>query len=129
MLCKMSSPLKLPIWWADTASIKTILEELVMTDVQPLVLAGVTPVHSDMVRALMQSAATLPRRLLICVDHEAPFRETLSHADLDTRDEFDTVALPWETMGGIVLRAYMRDEWDGSWFTREPIPGNEAKSS
>ena len=128
MLLKMSSPVKMPIFFAKLTTPKVILDELEMTNVQPLVLAGVMPEHTDMVRNLISAAAVLPRKLLVVSHPDVPIRlPVLNGEHLFNQDEVDLTGLPWETLGATVLRAYMRNEWEGIWFTREPIPANEAK--
>ncbi|HQT78614.1 MAG TPA: hypothetical protein PLD10_16290 [Rhodopila sp.] len=129
LLMKMSSPVKLPLFWARMTSAKTILEELEMTDVQPLVLAGVEPEHTRMAVDLLRAARNLPRRLLVVARNDVPINAPqLTGEDFFLRDETDLAVLPWENLGSQVLKAYMRAEWEGQWFLREPIPGNEHKS-
>ena len=128
MLLKMSSPTRLPIIQASMTKPQAVLEELEMTDVQPLVLAGVEARHTDWVANLILAAAVLPRRLLIMSARDVPLRvKTLNCEHMARQDALDLVSLPWETMGAIVVRAYMRGEWTGSGFTREPVPANEPK--
>ena len=53
-LLKMSSPLKLPLLYASLTTVKAVIEELSMTNVQPLVLAGVEPRHSRFLAEVVQ---------------------------------------------------------------------------
>lgn len=129
LLLKMSSPIKLPIFWADTANKNTLVSELGMTNVQPLVLAGAGVEHVSLVRDLFREALTAPRRLLVMAYPDLPIAGEVQGDHFYEQDEVDVTALPWETLGGMVLRAYMRSEWDGNWFSREPIPGNERKTT
>jgi hypothetical protein len=128
-LCKMSSPVKIPVFWANLTTPNAIITELEMTDVQPLVLAGITSSTLKMTTDIIRAAAVLPRRLLLIADDDVPLHgvTTLGSDHIFNQDEVDLALLPWEALGAITLRAYMRGEWDGSWFTREPIPGNESK--
>jgi hypothetical protein len=128
LLLKMSSPVKLPVIWASLANPVSILAELESTNVQPLVLSGVTVRTLAMARDLAQAARTLPRKLLIVTDADTPIRPNLDAKGLLAADRTDLLTLPWETLGAIVVRAFMRQEWNGTWFTREPTPGNEAKT-
>lgn len=128
LLAKMSSPVRLPLAWVDATAPDGVLDELEMTDVQPLVLAGVRAEHAAAVSDLMRAAGASPRRLLVVADPAAALHgEALGADHLFAQDETALIALPWENLGACVLRAYMRDEWSGAWFTREPIPGNETK--
>ena len=128
LLLKMTSPVKLPVWWASMANPKTVRDELEMTDIQPVVMAGVKVKQETMARELMQVSTTLPRRLLVITEGDVPLASNLEATHLLSQDRTDLLALPWETLGAIVLRAHMRGEWDGTWFTREPVPGNEVKT-
>lgn len=128
LLAKMSSPVRLPLAWADATDPHAVLDELEATDVQPFVLAGVRTEHAATVSDLVRAAGALPRRLLVVAESGVPLRgEALGADHLFAQDEAALIALPWESLGACVLRAYMRDEWSGAWFTREPIPGNETK--
>ena len=48
-LMKMSSPVKLPVLWARMTSASTVIDELRITDVQPLLLVGAEPELTAMV--------------------------------------------------------------------------------
>lgn len=128
MLCKMASPVQLPIFWMNLHSPKTLLMELTLTDVQPMVVAGVKAQHLSQLNEVLQAASIAPRRLLLVCDDDVPMKVTqLDAAHMMSQDQTDLVALPWESLGGMVLRGYMRHEWERTWFSREPIPGNESK--
>lgn len=129
LLLKMSSPIKLPVFWANVANTQTLVSELGMTNVQPLVLAGVGVEHLRLARDVCREAALSPRRLLVMARPDVALPGETDGRHLFEQDEVDLAALPWETLGSLVLRAYMRDEFDGMWFTREPIPGNERKDA
>jgi hypothetical protein len=130
LLLKMSSPIRLPVMRANLANPKTVLDELEMTNTQPLVLAGVDIHTMAWAREIAQQAnLNLPRRLMIIATPEVPMKgiPRVEMDDMLLRHPRDLAILPWENLGNITLRAYMRREWDGNWFTREPVPGNEHK--
>ncbi len=130
LLLKMSSPLKLPIFYANLSTARNLVDELGMTNVQPLVLAGVGARHMALLQDVVQAAPLAPRRLLVLAARDVPPPRGVTVVEADQmfgQDEIDLAALPWETLGAIVLRAYMRGEWEGQWFSREPTPANEAK--
>jgi len=127
-LLKMSAPTRLPILHAPLTKANAVLDELEVTNVQPFILAGVEAKHTAWVSNLIAAAQHMPRRLLIMSASDVPLRAPVVEAEhLRRQDDLDLVAVPWEAMGAIVLRAVMRSEWTGSWFTREPIPANEPK--
>jgi hypothetical protein len=132
LLAKMSSPVRKPFLRADFAQPKQIADELEVTNIQPLVLLDVKPEHMRTIGQVMRIAEDCPRRLLICAHGDVPVRaEEVSAPRMELEDQTSLVALPWETLGAIVLRAWMRVEWDVStaWFKREPVPANEPKPS
>jgi hypothetical protein len=129
LLAKMSSPIKPPFLWMNMASQALIMNELEATNVQPLVLMGVQAKHTAMIRDIAAQAAMVsPRRLLIVADQDVPINLPGHDSQhLLSQHPADLAALPWESLGAIVTRAYMRNEWNGVWFDREPTPANEAK--
>lgn len=130
LLLKMSSPVKRPILSADFCKPEQVLGLLEDTDIQPLALVGVEARHMKWVAPLAEMAATLPRRLLISAKPDVPLRlPMVSSPRMLASDQEDLTTMPWEALGAIVLRAYMRREWDEAkcWFTREPTPANEPK--
>lgn len=125
-LSRMSSPIRTPILWMGLTQPREILRQLEQTNVQPLVLMGVKPEHANGLLDVARQATHLPRRLLLVADPMTPWRgaEIVSKA-LTKVNLNDLTALPWESLGGMVLKGYMRREWTGSWFTRDPTPANE----
>jgi hypothetical protein len=132
LLTKLSSPIRKPILWADFTTPKVVSMALEETNIQPLVLMGVKIAHMRMIETILRSTVEPARRLLIVPAPDVP----LGLPDLDapkmrSHDARELLTLPWETLGAVVLRAYMRREWniENVWFTREPTPANEAKPS
>ena len=60
LLLKMSSLIKLPVFWANVANTATLVSELGMTNLQPLMLAGVGVEHTAMARDVCREAALSP---------------------------------------------------------------------
>lgn len=130
LLAKMSSPIRPPFAWANISSPASVRAELDSTNVQPMILMGVNSRHTSAVADIARQASTSIRKLLLVCEPDVPLPSVSELDSLHFRAQqpADLAALPWETLGAIVLRAYMRGEWDGLWFTREPIPANETKS-
>ena len=125
-LARMSGPVRLPVCWANTVSIQTLVAELNATDVQPLILAGVTPDRLGLARDAMRESRNAPRRLLVMARKDTPLAGGLDASWLFEQDEVELGLLPFESLGATVLRAYMRREYDGG-FLRQLTPGNETK--
>ena len=129
MLTKMTSPVREPILWLKGTSMAHILSELEMTNVQPLILMGVEIEDTDKVQMIIQIAATKPRRLLVVSNPDVPINPKIDTNGFFTQDITELALLPWEQLGAIVLRAWMRGEWTGTWFSREMIPNNEMRNA
>lgn len=131
LLSKLSSPIRVPIFPVNGHSPSRLLAELGMTNVQPMVVTHITTQHMEIISKLLARAATAPRKLLLVAREDVPLPGVpLTHGrDFAAAPKDELIALPWETLGGVIVRAYMRREWDGDWFTREPIPANEPRSA
>jgi len=125
-LARMSGPVRMPVCWANTVSLQTLVAELSATDVQPLVLAGVTPGHLKLARDAMRESRNAPRKLLVMASKDTPLAGDLDGSWLFEQDEAELGLLPFESLGATVLRAFMRKEYDNG-FLKRPLPGNEAK--
>lgn len=127
-LSRMSSPIRVPIVRLDLMRPRDILLELEHTNVQPLVVVGTKPEHDADLRLLSQGAAKKPRRLLVVGSHNTPWAgaEIVSTRMVNLPIN-ELIALPMEALGSIAVRGYMRKEWTGSWFTKEPTPANEPR--
>ena len=127
LLCKLSSPIRLPIFHLGANKPHVLLSELEMTNVQPLVIASASVEHMSLIQTLITHARTAPRKLLILAAPDVPLPRVpvLDGNHFYNQDEVDMIALPWETLGALVLKAYMKGEWDNAWFTTEPTPANE----
>jgi len=130
LLAKLSSPIRMPVMWMNLTTVHAIMEELQLTDVQPLILLGVEAEHSKAIRQIIDAASIdAPRRLLIVAKTDVPVpAHELTHGCMTAMNLADLTLLPWEAFGACVLRAYMRREWEGAWFSREPVPANEMKT-
>lgn len=128
-LSRMSSPIRTPIAWLNLIKRQEILNQLSMTNVQPLVVMGAQPDHVNDLTVIRRAAANEPRRLLVVGDHTIPWGGTeIVSTRFMAMPLNDIIALPWEALGSMALRGYMRGEWQGLWFTREPTPSNEYRT-
>lgn len=128
ILSRMSNPIRIPIVWLGLVRMKDIMAQLDHTNVQPLVVMGARAEHDADLTLLRRAAANMPRRLVVVGNYDMPWAgaEVVSTrmANLAIND---LIALPMEALGSMALRGYMRREWSGSWFTREPTPANEVR--
>ncbi len=125
-LLKMSSPTRIPILWMNLVRKAEIITQLRQTDVQPLILMGAKAENISDLNDIRREARTADRRLLIVGDNDIPWPGTeISSKRLQRMSVADIVSIPWEALGSMTVRGYMRSEWNGIWFTREPTPSNE----
>jgi hypothetical protein len=112
LLSRMSSPVYgvvSPIW---TAKQVVIFDELKRTNVQPLVLTGVQPKHTELLAELAKAAAFCPRSFIVTGGPEVvvPKQAQRITTEISKLDLKDLLLLPWEAFGATVVRRFMRGE-------------------
>jgi hypothetical protein len=112
LLSKLSSPITRVVKPFASLSQQQILDELQMTNVQPLVLTGVTAAQAPALARLAEQLASLPRCLVLTGDADVPVPAAIQKiaSEIDKHDLADLAGLPWETLGAVVVRRYMRRE-------------------
>jgi hypothetical protein len=116
LLSRMSSPVHgiiQPIWLAKTPA--AVIEELKVTNVQPLVLTDVQPKDTAVVEMFAKAAMFLPRRLVLAGRAEVALPSSvirIASSRIPELDLKDLMTLPWETFGATMIRKYMRNEND-----------------
>lgn len=118
LLSKMSSPIYpivVPVW---TMTVDSIIVELQNTNIQPFVVTQMEPKHSELMAKVAKAAVYLPRTMVFsgASDVVVPSNVTRIKTALTTSayDLTDLMTLPWETLGSVVVRKYMRREWNTS---------------
>lgn len=116
LLTKMSNPIYnvvMPVWTLTKEAIIVALQE---TNVQPFVLTMVEAKHSEIISQVAKAAVYLPRTLIIAgkgdVVLPASVKRITTSLDIGKFDFSDLIALPWESLGAVVLRKFMRREWN-----------------
>lgn len=112
LLSKLSSPINpivMPIFMLE---VNQIIEELQLTNVQPLVLTGVKPVHTTKLNQVAETLAVMPRTLVLTGFDDVILPTGIKRitTNIQKRDINDLARLPWETLGAVVVRRYMRRE-------------------
>lgn len=114
MLSRMSSPIfpiVIPMWMTNLTA---VVDELSMTNVQPLVITGVKPKDSDFLRKVCQAAVHAPRRLIVTGASDVlcpPTAKRIETELLSAKYDFNELnMLPWEALGATALRKWMRGE-------------------
>jgi len=114
-LSRLSSPIHsivTPLW---TVTMSTILEELTLTNVQPLVLTTFQAKDSQTLSDLSQAALFNPRTV-VCTGAEDVVVPVVNAKRITTRIHeipvTDLMGLPLESIGAVLVRKYMRKEWD-----------------
>jgi len=112
LLSKLSSPIFSVVRHFASMSEEKIIGELQMTNVQPLVLTGVAAGHAPVLARIGERLGKLPRSLVLAGDDDAPLPAAIQKIEtqIDSYDLADLAGLPWETLGAVVVRRYMRRE-------------------
>jgi hypothetical protein len=115
LLSKMSSPIHnivVPAWMLTPQAIVT---ELQSTNVQPFVIVGVEPQHSQMLSQVAQAAPFLPRKVVFVGTSDVIVPPNVQRLKTKLASQAyqmaDLMVLPWEALGAVVVRKFMRKEW------------------
>lgn len=107
---------------ADAVRVPQLLDELTVSNVAPVVLTGVEPRHTAMLRKLGEAAPTVPRCLVAIGSAAVPLQPGWVRPDPGIgihRYEMELMAMvPWQQVGGTLTRLYMRAEL--GWFPDRP---------
>ncbi len=112
ILSRLSSPIYPVVHPLRSKTKASILEDLTLTNVCPLVLTGVQCSDNDYMFELAREARTLPRRLLFTGEAEVVIRtplQKITTAFWDT-DALTLAGLPMESLGALLVRRFGRHE-------------------
>lgn len=121
MLSRMGSPVYPVVMPINKLPKATILEELTLTNVLPLVLTGVEPADQKLMNELAVESRTLPRKLIFAGDDHMVIRPPLIRITtiLWDHDRVELQSLNMETIGAAVIRRHARGERIDTEFVRE----------
>jgi hypothetical protein len=111
MLSRMSSPIYSTVKFAWNVTEKAILKELEQSNIQPLILVGVTPKHSAMIDQISKAIAHYPRKLILIAEPDVIPPSNAEEIETDLKMNINLTTLPWETIGARVVIKWMRREW------------------
>lgn len=106
-LCWMSNPIKtpvLPIWHRG----KVDLKELEATNVQPLIVAQLTPKHGGIIKELAEVSYLMPRTILLVGNQDVVVPQPVIRIKTNLRR--NDLRLPWRRGGAFMLKSYMRNQ-------------------
>jgi hypothetical protein len=112
LLSKLSSPITTVVRPFPSFNEAQIIEELQLTNVQPLVLTGVVAAHAPVLARIAERLPKLPRSLVLSGQADVPLPAGIQKlaSEIDRYDLADLAGLPWETLGAVIVRRYMRRE-------------------
>lgn len=113
ILLKMSAPIHAPVYPIWMLTIPKIIDELSVTNVQPLVLTNVMPEHTDKLEKIAQAAPSMPRILLLTGSSSVVVPQGIEviKSSMDQYMPDELVNFPWEILGAFVVRKYMQHKW------------------
>lgn len=112
-LARMSSPI-FPVvqqaWQIDPIK---LLNRLGNTNIQPIVVVGFEAKHNSTLSKLTSGAAQSPSKLVITGTREVVLPPNVKRitTTMDKYDLDEIIQLPLESLGAVVLKKYMRNEW------------------
>jgi hypothetical protein len=112
LLGQMSSQIRSIVLPAQTVDREQVVDELSVTNVQPIVLTQLEAKHTDLLARLGQEALTGPRTLLVVTGRDVTVQRGFRQITSQLHEiELQKLAeLPWQTIGSHVCRLVMRNE-------------------
>ncbi|MEA2781820.1 MAG: hypothetical protein QOK29_3364 [Rhodospirillaceae bacterium] len=112
LLSKLSSPIASVVRPFASLNLSQIADELQMTNVQPLVLTGVNAGDAEALKSIAEFLPSKPRTLVLTGDPgiAVPPAFDVISTGIEKYDLADLAGLPWETLGAVIVRRYMRRE-------------------
>ena len=124
-LSRMSSPIEKISFHATEINMEQALCELATTNVQPLVIRQCTVRYAEMLRRLHQLSAYHPRTILLSGENCLDWLDIpILQSRLINVDQELMALLPWESIGAMILRSYMKGHWRDGWLARMPRAGD-----
>jgi hypothetical protein len=115
LLSKLSSPIHSvvqPMW---NLKPQVIMSEIEMTNVQPFVVVECTAKDSPVIGQLVKAGAYKPRTVVLAGATDVVLPPVVQRISTRLTDDIfsrnDMLALPWESLGAVVVRKFMRGEW------------------
>lgn len=112
VLSRLTSPIRPIVIPVGMTSKKAIINELAVTNCQPLIITGLTTDHALMIEDISQAALTSPRRLILLGEEGIPLPPTVTRQKTSVHEWpiEDIAALNWESVGAVIAKRYMRGE-------------------
>lgn len=115
-------PARLDAAAIDRPRLQLLLDELTVSNVMPVIITGVEPRHTNLLRRLGEVATTAPRCLIAVGSPAVPLQPGWTKPDPGIaihKYEMELLAMiPWQQIGGTLCRLYMRCEL--GWFPGRP---------
>ena len=113
LLSQMCSPTVPAVFPVPGLSPILIAKHLAITNLQPLILMGVTPKDTKDVTYIVEAAIDLPRPLVIIGRSDVVLPKAVIRNEESglSEDDVEIMAqMPWQTIGAAVVRHFMRKE-------------------
>lgn len=108
---RLSSPIRPVIRPAWTLKMGDLPRELSSSNVQPLVVTGLTSANQGLITAMSDLAVTHPRTIILTGDDSVVLRPSVTRLKVkEWGDLEDLMILPLENIGAFILRRYARNE-------------------
>ncbi|MBI1261296.1 MAG: hypothetical protein GC184_06200 [Rhizobiales bacterium] len=112
ILSRLTSPIRSIVLNVHQTRPQTIINELSVTNCQPLVIVGLEPKHTELIETLSKVSLTSPRELILVGSDDLIMPSTLKSIETTITDfpVEDIAAIQWESIGATICRRFMRNE-------------------
>lgn len=112
LFSRLTSPVRSIVHHIVQLNAQAIMDELSITNIQPLVVVGLEAKHTQLIELLSQAALTSPRALILLGAKDVPLPSTVTRVDTEIHkfDLADLMYINWESIGAAIIRRAMRGE-------------------
>lgn len=112
LFSRLTSPVRSIVKHIAQVDAQTIMDELSITNIQPLVIIGLEAQHTQLIETLSQVSLTATRKLLLVGASDVPLPACVTRLETDILkfNLADLMHINWESIGAALCRRVMRDE-------------------
>jgi len=112
LFSRLTSPVRSCVQHILQTSAQTLIDELTITNIQPLVLVGLRVEHTELIETLTRVGPTAQRNLILVGASDVPLPSGINRLETNILGFAlpDMMHINWESIGAALCRRAMRDE-------------------